>query len=125
MPVVCQVMPKEGLSADQLRALAESLRQWCQSESARRRDVMIQVEGRGLGDLDRGEYPRPLAERIADGAAVDPDQVALELGEQASSRNIELRIACDDRDELAASLREGVPASLVEDVLVGETSWSE
>jgi len=125
MPVICQVIPKKDLSSGELRSLAESLRQWCQSESASRRDVMIQVEGRGLADLERGEYPRPLAQRIADGGAIDPDQAALELGEAATSRNIELRIACDDRDALAASLRDGIPASLVEDVLVGDASWSE
>jgi hypothetical protein len=123
MPVTCEIIPTEHLQSEQYRQLAEALAGWCQAESGRRRDVLVEIEGRALADLRGGQLPRPLAERMAEASRVELDPVRQHLGDRADTRGIEVRVHCDQPEEVATSLKGAIPTEFIEEFLLDGKRW--
>lgn len=111
--IVCQVTAADSLSPEQYKSLAEAINDWCRAESVRRRDTMVELDGRALASLRNGELPQPLGERMAALSGLSLAEVEAALGGDAASRGVEVRVYCDDREGVEAALREALPAELV------------
>jgi hypothetical protein len=111
--IICQITAADSLSPEQYKSLAEAINEWCRAESERRRDTMVELDGRALASLRNGEMPRPLGERMAALSGLALAEVEATLGGDAASRAVEVRVYCDDRQGVETALREAIPAELV------------
>ena len=132
--IECEIVPRQDATPDELKTLAEALSRW------------MTVHGQpslttayGLTDLRRGELPQPLSmalETFLDDTltqrghtppsgsqrAVRHQQILDKLGPMATSRAVYLRVR--GAEQAAASLRDAIPADLVEDIFIDRRSWN-
>ncbi len=123
MPLACEIVPRNDLSAHECQALATSLADWCKAESARRKDVLVEIEGRAMADLKQGRVPRSLAVRMAEASGTELAQVEKHLGPRADSRGIEIRVHCDDRESVVRTLQQSFDTELVTELIVDGQTW--
>jgi hypothetical protein len=131
----CEIIPRQdGTSAD-LKALGQALDKWVEGHAVPSVTTVYALE-----DLRAGELPRPLLtafEGYLDAHRERHQQPALtgaervdrhrqllhKLGELAHRRTVFVRV--QDAESALRSLRESLPAGLVEDVLIDGHSWEE
>jgi hypothetical protein len=132
--VECEVVPRQDATPDELKHLAEALNRWMVVYGAPSLTTAY-----GLTDLSRGELPQPLSmalEMFLDDnltqrghtppsgsqRAVRHQQILDKLGPMATSRAVYLRVR--GPEQAAASLRDAIPADLVEDIFIDHRSWN-
>ena len=125
-PILCELIPKRGLTPDQYEHLGRLFKQFCIEHRCPIAD------SRAVRDL-----PEPLVLRRVEEAEPrmqdDEDrwhfhQVLLHfMDDEAQSRSVffSVRDSVFNREEFVHGLRYWIPAKLVEDVIVDGRSWDE
>jgi hypothetical protein len=132
--VECEIVPRRDATPEELKCLATALSRW------------MTVHGQpslttayGLTDLRRGELPQPLSmalETFLDDTltrhghapptgserAFRHQLILDKLGLMATSRAVYLHVR--GAEQAAASLRDAIPADLVEDIFIDHQSWN-
>jgi hypothetical protein len=131
--VECEIVPRQDATSEELKSLAKALARWMANHGSPSLTTAY-----GLTDLRRGELPQPLSmaletfldDNLAQRGLTPPhgaqralrhQQILDKLGPMASSRAVYLRVR--GAEEAAASLREAIPADLVEDIFIDRRSW--
>jgi hypothetical protein len=131
----CEIIPRRDATPQQLKQLAGVLDRWIPANA-----TPSMTTNYALADLHEGELPQPLSvalEHYLDDAlaqrGLEPParseraerrrQILEKLGRLATTRTILLRVP--DARQAAASLREAIPADLVDDILIDRRSWAE
>jgi hypothetical protein len=128
MPVECELQPLREATTDQLKDLGIAVKAWVDRELCNE-GVLCSIDRDGLLSLLLGEPPNPLASQVAKHhPGVDLGRIRQDLGPLASDRS--LRFSVKDgphcpRDRVIESLRQAIPAELVEDIFVDDVSWAE
>jgi hypothetical protein len=91
--------------------------------------ILYSIDPKGLVSLLSGEPPNPLAlEVAAHHKDVPLERIRQDLGLLASDRSVRFTVKdgphCS-RDKVIESLREAIPAELVEDIFIDDVSWIE
>ena len=130
----CEIVPRHDASSDELKNLAAALERWMSVHAAPSLTTAY-----GLTDLRRGELPQPLSmalemfldDNLAQRGLEPPtgprralrhQQILDKLGPMATSRAVYLRV--HGAEQAAASLRDAIPADLVDDILIDHRSWN-
>jgi hypothetical protein len=94
-----------------------------------REGVLYSIDAEALASLLRGEPPNPLGLRVKqhnEGATWE--QIRRDLGPAASDRSLRFTVKDEPgwpRAKLIESLRQAIPAELVEDILIEDVSWTK
>jgi hypothetical protein len=108
MPIDCRVILKPSATPEQLTALGAALWRWC-TGTAGDSGIYQYLDNQALADLLAGQLPAP--DRTA--------RPAERWGARFGVRDGAFR----DRRAAVDSLRRGIPAAGVEDVLADGVSW--
>jgi hypothetical protein len=106
--ITCDVILQWNATAEQLTALGAALWRWCRDTSGDAGTYQY-LDNQALADLIAGKFPVPS-----------------QTSRQTDRRGVYLRLrdeASRDRQATVASLRQGIPAGGVEDILVDGKSW--
>lgn len=128
MPVVCELKVRQDLTPEQLKELGKALEAWATRERSNA-GLLCWIDQEGLDSLLSGEPPTPLGLRVKQlNEGVSWEKIRQDLGSVVSDRS--LRFTVNDepgcpRGQVIESLREAIPAELVEDVLINDVSWTE
>jgi hypothetical protein len=131
----CEIIPRPDATPEQLKALADALDNWIGNHA-----VPSVTTAYALADLRAGELPQPLSvafehylddhlvecggESPSGPARAQRHRAILEkLGPMATGRTVFVHVR--DVQEAAESLRQAIPAELVEDILIDHRSWDE
>ncbi|SRR6266540_443791 len=128
MPVVCELQPRQDATPEQLKMLGKALEGWAHRERGNE-GVLCWIDQEGLDSLLSGEPPNPLGLRAKQhNEGVSWEQIRQGLGPVASDRSLRFTVKDDPhctRDMVNESLRQVIPAELVEDILIDDISWTE
>jgi hypothetical protein len=131
----CEVIPRRDATPAEFKRLAEALERWIG-----RHAVVSMTTAYALADLHEGELPQPLSvalehyldDNLVQRGQTPPSgaaraerhrQILQTLGEMATRRTVYVRV--QDARQAADSLRQSVPAELVEDILINNRSWDD
>ena len=109
MSINCDVILQWNATPEQLTALGAALWRWCR-DTAGDAGTYQYPDNQALADLIAGKLP-----------------VSSQTPRQAERRGVYLRVRDDasrDRQATVDSLRQGIPAGGVEDILVDGKSWN-
>lgn len=132
--VECKIVPRQDATSEELKNLAEALDRWMAEHGKPSLTTAY-----GLSDLRRGELPQPLSialetfldDNLMHHGVTPPSgtrradrhqQILDKLGPMAASRAVYLHVR--GAEQAAASLREAIPADLVEDIFIDHRSWN-
>jgi hypothetical protein len=91
--------------------------------------VLVSIELDGLDSLLQGEPPNPLGAKVAGlNKGADLKEIRQNLGPLAAYRSLRFTVKDEPdctRARVIESLRQAIPADLVEDILIGYVSWTE
>lgn len=149
MTIDCEILPRQTLDCRQLKRLGAAFQSFAAANSTR----LAWVDYLGVEDLKKGEFPKPLLLRITEhsrratnqgmsraetilldaGALAVPEatpqnvlQWRQALGDHVADRSLPFVLRADaDRTATVVSLRQHIPADLVEDLLIGQQSWTQ
>jgi hypothetical protein len=124
---MCELRPHHDTTPEQLKRLGTALQVWAQRELGK--GILYSIEPKGLQSLLGGEPPNPLAlQAKAHHEDVPLERIRQDLGPLASDRSLRFTVHDEPhctRDMVAQSLRQAIPAELVEDILIDDVSWTE
>jgi hypothetical protein len=145
MPIDCEVIPRPGVTPDELKALGSALLRWYVRECGGD-GVAHSVDTEALiellnGRLPQARVPRPSLAFVTSGpAGGGPDTTGLNGYEMPAPSVEQLRAALAaarrpaallrvregkyDRGRAVAGLRDHLPAALIADVLVDGRTWN-
>ena len=128
MPVACELLPLREATTDQLKTLGTAIREWVHREQCPG-GVLESIDQDGLLSLLQGEPPIPLGAQVAGHhKGVDPKKIQEDLGPLFAHRSLRFTVKDEPdctRDQVFESLRQASPADLVEDILIGDVSWTD
>lgn len=130
--VPCEVVPRRGATSDELKALGLALADWSEGE-LRAGGLLCSIDNIVLAELLGGDDPSDFVFAVLYGddgadpltitrlppAHSDPAEAAQRLIVFCSFRRPDY-----SRSRAIESLRDAVPAGLVEDVLIDGRSWN-
>jgi hypothetical protein len=147
--VDCEIFPRQSLGCRDLKRLGVAFQAFAAANS----DRVTWIDYLGVEDLKKGEHPKPLLLRITEhsrratsqgisrsetilldaGLLSAPEatphnvsQWRQALGGHIADRSLPFVLRGDaDAHEVVSSLRHHIPAELVDDVLVGQQSWTQ
>ncbi len=124
--VPCRIVPRSTLSSADLQRLGQALDDWSQRELPQG-GLLRSIDAIAVFDLIAGELMQEAFLGAVHGASLVPDGPPPTRSEPAE----ELSVFCAfrgeqfDRARAVVSLRNGVPAHLVQHVFLDERSWDE
>jgi hypothetical protein len=138
----CEVIPRRDATPEQLRALGGALADWARLASSDE-GILHFISRFGLADLTNGNRPPPFLEQyqemLNEGRILSGDAISLGaeqqleerrrlkdvLGDDSRRQTLFFQVRCTyaERRQVANTLRDNIPAQLVDDVLVGDRSW--
>jgi hypothetical protein len=124
--VPCRIVPRSTLSSADLQRLGQALDDWSLRELPEG-GLLRSIDAIAVFDLIAGDLMQEALLGIVHGGSLVPDSPPT----ACSERPEELYVFCAFRGEeynrvrTVASLRSGIPADLVQDVLLDERSWDE
>lgn len=139
----CEIIPRKYAGRDQHRALGAAIARWTQRESGS--DGLLQFISRfTLANLMNGDPPDPYVDqhqslqddklmstprRLSGSEEIQRrNKLKRELGEDSERRTVYIQVRSGPnarRARVIESLRQAIPADLVEDVLVDNRGWDE
>lgn len=128
MPLQCELRIRHDSTPDELKSLGMALKEWASRELGIE-GVLFSIDPNGLTSLLGGEPPNPLALQVATHhEGVSLERIRQDLGPLASERSLRFTVKDEPhctRDRVIESLRQAIPAELVEDILMDDVSWTE
>jgi hypothetical protein len=128
MPVVCEIRPRRDATPELFKQLGASLLEWIRRESGDE-GILIGFDRALLDNLLSGEPPTPLALQAASHHPDIPlDRIRQDLGALTSDRSLRFTVKDSPdcpRNRVIESLRQVIPADLVEDILIDDVNWTE
>jgi hypothetical protein len=125
MPVVCELQPRQDATPEQLKMLGIALGGFARRELGKE-GVLFSINLEELASLLSGEPPNPLGLRVKQhNEGVSWEQIRQDLGPVASDRSLRFSFKDEPRAKIIESLRQAIPAELVEDILIDDVSWTE
>jgi hypothetical protein len=130
--VPCEVVPRRGATSDELKALGLALAVWSESE-LREGGLLRCIDNIVLAELLGGDDPSELVFAVLHGDTNDDTVTITRLTSPHSDPAAaaqQLIVSCSfrgpgySRSRAVESLRDAVPAALVEDVLIDGRSWN-
>jgi hypothetical protein len=127
MLILCELHPRRDATPEQLKKLGAALGEWARRELGK--GILYSIDSKGLVSLLSGEPTNPLAlEAAAHHKDVPLERIRQDLGPLASDRSVRFTVKDEPHcscDEVIESLREAIPSELVEDIFIGDVSWTE
>ena len=125
MPVMCELRPRHDATPEHLKALGKALEEWVRRELSDE-GILFSIDPSGLASLLLGEPPNPLGVQVMQhNEGVSWEQIRRDLGPVVNDRSLRFTIKDEPRAKVIESLRQAIPADLVEDILVDDVSWTE
>jgi hypothetical protein len=128
MPIPCILKPRADATADELKQLGTVFAHWSSRELTNE-GVLYSIDQKGLDSLLAGELPDPLAlQAWSHHEGIPPERIRQDLGPLASERSVRFNVKDEPhctRGMAVQSLRQAIPADLVEDIFIGDASWTE
>ncbi len=128
MPIQCELIPRHDATTDELKSLGTAMKEWASRELGNE-GVLFSIDPADLSSLLCGEPPNPLALDVAKHHKDVPlERIRQDLGPLASNRSLRFTVKDEPdctRDKVIESLRQAIPAELVEDILIDDVSWTE
>jgi hypothetical protein len=127
MPVPCELVPRHDVTPEQMKELGAALREWCRREFGD--GVLYSIDQKALASLLGGEPPDPLAlQAKSHHPDVPLGRIREDMGALAGFRSVRFAVKDEPqctRAQVIESLRQAIPADLVDDIFIDNVSWSE
>ena len=124
MPIVCELRPLRGATTDQLKRLGIAVKAWADRELGK--GILVSIDPESLASLLMGEPPKPLGLRVKQHHEdASWERIREDLGAALSERSLRFTVKDEPRGAIIESLRQAIPAELVEDILIDDASWTE
>jgi len=127
MPVICELRPRVDANPDELKRLEAALKAFADRELGK--GILCAIDGNGLASLLGGEPPNPMGTQVAEhNKDVDWARIRQDLGPIVSDRSLRFSVKDEPayaRAQIVETLRQAIPADLVEDFLIDGVSWNE
>jgi hypothetical protein len=132
--VLCEVVPRRDATSDGLKLLGLALAHWSEGQ-LQPGGLLRSIDNIVLAELLGGDDPSDVVFAVVYGEGDDDDGLTIvRRGTQHADPALaaqQLTVACTfrgpdfDRRRAIASLRDAVPADLVEDIVIDGRSWAE
>jgi hypothetical protein len=124
--VPCRIIPRSTLSSAELQRLGQALDEWSQRELPEG-GLLSSIDAIAVFDLIAGDMMQEALLGLADGGSLTPDGPPPNRSEPSEALHVDCKFRAEyyDRVRAVASLRSGVPADLVQLVVLDERSWDE
>jgi hypothetical protein len=124
--VPCRIIPRSTLSSTELQRLGQALDEWSQRELPEG-GLLSFIDSIAVFDLIAGDMMQDALLRLADGGSLTPDGAPPARSEAAEELHVDCKFRGEhyNRVRAVASLRSGIPADLVQLVVLDERSWDE